>query len=112
MSKRVLAGLGYEVLSAQTPAEALRVAEAHAGTIAMVVTDVVMPQMGGRELVNRLQAFHPNLKTLYISGYVAEAVTRGGMPEEGVSFLSKPFTPEELANSVRSTLSGREIVVR
>ena len=107
---RILAGLGYKVLSAQSPAEALRVAEAHTGEIALVVTDVAMPEMTGWELARRLVASRPHLKALYVSGHAADAIAPRGALEQGVNFLQKPFSPEELAVSVRSTLNGYQKV--
>lgn len=111
LSERILTGAGYRVLSAQTPVEALRLADEHAGEIALIVTDVIMPGMSGRELVERVLSVQPRVKTLYVSGYIAEVISDRGMLEEGVRFLQKPFTPQELTKSVRSTLDGRETVV-
>jgi two-component system sensor histidine kinase EvgS len=74
------------------------------GEIQLIVTDVIMPEMNGRELVNRLQAHYSGIKTLYISGYTADAIAHRGVLEEGVHFLSKPFTKRELAVKVKAAL--------
>ncbi|HEY1190866.1 MAG TPA: PAS domain-containing protein, partial [Gemmata sp.] len=87
---------GYEVLEAGSGEEAVRVAAAHAGPIHLLVTDVVMPGMGGRELATRLTAARPGLSVLYLSGYTDDAVVRHGVLEARVHFLQKPFTPTKL----------------
>jgi PAS domain S-box-containing protein len=104
LSCRVLKGRGYHVLEAEHGTEALRVAEHSRGPIHLLVTDVVMPQMGGRELADRLAVLHPNLKVLYLSGYTDDAVVRYGVSEARASFLQKPFTPASLAQKVREVL--------
>jgi nitrogen-specific signal transduction histidine kinase len=96
---------GYAVLEG-VGAEALRVAARHSGPIHLLVTDVVMPQMGGRELAEVLRAAHPDLKVLYVSGYTDDAVVRHGIVEATDAFLQKPFTPLALARKVRSVLDG------
>jgi CheY-like chemotaxis protein len=103
----ILRECGYGVLEASDGLEALRLGEGHPGPIHLVVTDVVMPQMNGRELVQRLHPLHPDMKVLYISGYTDDATVRGGAPEAGVHFLQKPFTPDTLARAVREALDRR-----
>jgi signal transduction histidine kinase/ActR/RegA family two-component response regulator len=95
---------GYTVLEAADGAEALRVAQGHAGTIHLLITDVVIPRMSGRALADHLLAARPSLKVLYVSGYPAEAVSAHGVPEEGVAFLEKPFNAASLAAAVRAVL--------
>ncbi len=98
---------GYSVLVAGGSAEAIRVAEAHAGSIDLLVTDVVMPEMGGRELVESLRARRPGLRVLYMSGYTDDAVVRHGVVEAIDAFIQKPFTPLDLAGKVRVVLDAR-----
>ena len=104
----VLRDCGYEVLEARNGAEALRVAGGHTGQIELVVTDVVMPQMGGREVAERVAALHPEARVLFLSGYTDDAIVRHGILEEEVAFLQKPFTTAALARKVREVLDGRE----
>jgi signal transduction histidine kinase len=103
-SRSVLQTSGYTVLEATGGREALRICEQHSGSIQMVVTDVVMPELGGRPLVERLAALRPGIKVLYISGYTDDAVIRHGVLEAGTAFLQKPFTPAALSNKVREVL--------
>jgi signal transduction histidine kinase/DNA-binding response OmpR family regulator len=104
LSRGVLEMSGYTVLEANGAAAALRICEQHTGSIQIVVTDVVMPETGGRILVERLGAMRPALKALYVSGYTDDTVIRHGVLEEGTAFLQKPFTPAGLANKVREVL--------
>ncbi len=104
LTGRVLEELGYNVLLANTPDKAIRLAREHSGEIHLVVADVVMPEMNGRELVKRLQSFHPNLKSLYMSGYTASVISRRGLLDEGTFFLQKPFSKKELAEKTRMAL--------
>jgi CheY-like chemotaxis protein len=103
---RMLRGFGYHVLEAANGGEALAVAAAHAGTIHLLITDVVMPEMSGRELGAELKRQRPEILVLYMSGYTGNAVARRGLLEEGVAFIEKPFTAESLAGKVRDTLGG------
>jgi two-component system cell cycle sensor histidine kinase/response regulator CckA len=105
LAERLLTNLDYTVLTAQSPAEALQTAETYPGEIALLITDVIMPEMNGWELSERLVALRPNLKTLYFSGYPAEVISGRGLLEQGARFLEKPFTPENLATSVRAALA-------
>ncbi|GIX48610.1 MAG: hypothetical protein KatS3mg131_2821 [Candidatus Tectimicrobiota bacterium] len=94
---------GYRVLVAGDGASALALVEQHQGPLDLLITDVVMPQLGGRELAARLQSWHPGLRVLYISGYSG---TKGPSPEAGSAFLPKPFTPEMLVRKVRELLDA------
>jgi PAS domain S-box-containing protein len=98
---------GYEVLEAASGAEALQVCEAHRTRIPLMITDVVMPQMSGRELAARLRDQHPETRVLYMSGYTDDAVVRHGLLDASMSFLQKPFTPGVLVRKVRETLDQR-----
>ena len=100
----VLAESGYKVLQASSGAEALRVSRAHAGPVDLLLTDVVMPGMGGREVATALAAERPGLRVLFASGYTAEAIARHGVLEPGTDLIHKPFTPDALLRRVRERL--------
>lgn len=104
--KKFLENLGYKVLAASSPEEALRVADAHQGAIDLLLSDVVMPQMNGRELWETLKKTRPDLNCLFISGYTANAIAHQGVLEEGMNFLGKPFSMAALASKVRETLGS------
>ena len=104
--REILEMSGYAVLEAHHGAEALELSNRHAGPIHLLVTDVVMPQMSGRELAQRLATLRPDLKVLYMSGYTDDAIVRHGVLASGIAFLSKPFTPDALALKVRELLDG------
>lgn len=97
---------GYTVLAASTPGEAITLGLQHSGQIDLLITDVIMPEMNGRELANQLQASHPRLKCLFVSGYTADVIAQHGMLDEGLHFLAKPFTAQALAVRVRQTLNA------
>jgi signal transduction histidine kinase/CheY-like chemotaxis protein len=108
LSKIVLERFGYKVLTAGTPSEALQVFATHDGHVHLLVTDVVMPEMNGRELAARLRESRPELKALFVSGYSASALAPRGVLDEGVHFLQKPFSLEDLAASVRQALDAQD----
>jgi CheY-like chemotaxis protein len=103
---QVLRAAGYTVLEAASGDDAVRAAEEAGGPIHLLVTDVVMPGIGGRDLAAVLGAVRPGLKVLFISGYTDDAVVRHGILEGEVQFLQKPFTPAALARAVRDALDG------
>ncbi len=103
---RSLESLGYTVLAAPGPDAAINLARVHHGPVHVLVTDVVMPGMNGRKLADRLLASDPNLKCLFMSGYTDGIIGRGGVLEEHVHFLQKPFSPKALADKVREVLEG------
>jgi PAS domain S-box-containing protein len=103
---------GYTVLEARHPGEALLLAERHPDPIHLLVTDVVMPQMGGHELAERLQSARPELRVIYMSGYPDDASVLRGVVETGSIFLPKPFTPDALAQRVREILDAAASKVR
>ena len=100
LAVRVLRRGGYTVLEAGDGEEALRAARAHAGPIHLLVTDVVMPRLGGRGLASRLREMRPDVPVLYISGYNEEAVQHHGVLDPDPAFLGKPFTAEQLLTAV------------
>ncbi|MGD9975392.1 MAG: PAS domain S-box protein [Desulfatirhabdiaceae bacterium] len=102
----ILERLGYTVLAAATPADAECLADEHSGRIHLLITDVVMPFMNGRELAARLQTRHPEIKTLFMSGYTANVIAHHGVLDKGVHFMQKPFSRSELAEKVREALGG------
>ncbi len=105
LARRVLEAQGYGVLSASNGQHALQVVREHEGLpIRLVVTDVIMPLMGGKELAEWLKTTYPDLKTLFTSGYTDDAIARHGVLETGVEFLPKPYTPATLARKVREML--------
>jgi two-component system sensor histidine kinase EvgS len=106
LARIILEGLGYTVLTAATPGEAERLAEAHAGRIDLLITDVIMPAMNGRDLSGRLHARYPEIKTLFMSGYTANVIAHHGVLDDGVHFMQKPFSRRELAAKVRESLEG------
>jgi two-component system, cell cycle sensor histidine kinase and response regulator CckA len=107
LAERVLSDLGYRVLLANSPVEALQLAEAHPMDISLLITDVVMPEMNGRELTRRLQARFPELRYLFMSGYTANVIAHHGVLEKGVHFIQKPFSRKELALKVRTALDRK-----
>jgi CheY-like chemotaxis protein len=106
LARRILAERGYTVLEAHNGIHALSVAETRGDSIQLLVTDVIMPQMSGRELAERLRVLAPELKVLYMSGYTGDALAQQGVLDPDVNLISKPFTPRSLALKVREVLGG------
>jgi len=106
LAEKILVGLGYTVLTANTTKAAIGLAAAHAGKIDLLVTDVIMPEMNGHELVQQLQSLYPDLKQMFMSGYTADIIARRGILNKGANFIQKPFSKRELATSVRNALDG------
>jgi PAS domain S-box-containing protein len=104
IAKTILDRLGYTVLIANSPVQALRLAGEYAGDIHLLITDVVMPEMNGRELANRLTAAKPGLKCLFMSGYTANIIAHHSVLDEGVHFIPKPFSVKALAEKAREAL--------
>jgi CheY-like chemotaxis protein len=105
LAKRILTELGYTVLDAATPADALTLSEHHPGEIQLLLTDVIMPLMNGRDLEARVRQLRPGVKTIFMSGYPAETIAHRGVLDPGVDFVQKPFTGDSLALKVREVLS-------
>jgi CheY-like chemotaxis protein/two-component sensor histidine kinase len=104
LARDILRASGYTVIEARNGPEALLLCEHHQGPIDLLLTDVVMPQMSGRELAERMGPVRPNLSVLYMSGYTDDAVIRHGVLGADTAFLQKPFTPAALGQRVRETL--------
>ncbi len=104
LGTKMLERQGYRVLPARTPGEAIRLAEEHPGEIHLLITDVVLPEMNGRDLAKRLLSLYPNLRRLFMSGYTADVIAHRGVLEEGIQFVQKPFTTQTLAAKARAAL--------
>ena len=96
---------GYEVLTASTPSQALDLARNHAGSVDLLITDMVLPEMNGRDLNRHLASIYPNLKVLFMSGYTANVIAHHGVLEEGVQFIQKPFAMKDFALKIREVLA-------
>ncbi|MDZ7700305.1 MAG: PAS domain S-box protein [Deltaproteobacteria bacterium] len=103
--RTVLKLKGYKVLESENGEDALRVGEGHDGPIDLLITDVVMPNMDGKDLADRLQPIYPQMKVIYMSGYTDNAIAHHGVLARGLNFIEKPFTPEGLARRVREVLN-------
>ena len=104
ITTKMLERQGYMVQSAATPGEAIRLAREHAGEIHLLMTDVIMPEMNGRELAKNLLSLYPDLKRLFMSGYTANVIAHHGVLDDGVQFIQKPFSAQTLAVKVREVL--------
>jgi len=101
---KVLDNEGYRLLEAANGVAALSICAQYEEPIHLLLTDVVMPEMSGRELANRLAAVRPELKVLYMSGYTDDVIVHHGVLDEGTEFIQKPFTPDVLARKIREVL--------
>jgi PAS domain S-box-containing protein len=104
MTMMMLERHGYTVLAASTPGEAICMAEEHPGEIHLLITDVIMPEMNGRDLAKNLLSFYPSLKCLFMSGYTANVIANHGLLNEDVAFIEKPFSKKDLSAKVRKVL--------
>jgi CheY-like chemotaxis protein len=107
VARAILRHNGYEVVESRSPGEALLLSERHRGKIHLLLTDVVMPQMGGPELAKRLAAQRPDIKVLCMSGYTDDSIVRHGILESSIAYLQKPLTPEALTSKVREVLDSK-----
>jgi DNA-binding NtrC family response regulator len=107
MTARMLEHIGHQVLKASSPDAALRMAKEHVNVIHLLITDVIMPDMNGKDLSKTLTAIYPNLKTLFMSGYTADIIAPHGVLEKGINFIQKPFVLKNLSNSINEIM-GQE----
>jgi PAS domain S-box-containing protein len=105
LAQKILENLGYTVLAASTSGKAKILAEEYADRIHLLITDVIMPEMNGRELAESLKANHPTIKVLFMSGYTTDVIAHQGVLEAGINFIQKPFTTRDLAEKVREALN-------
>ena len=103
-ARRILEQHGYRVLEAGNGREALRLCEEHPQHIRLLITDIVMPEMNGRELARQLTAQRPSMKVIYVSGYADESLDQGDIEEPFAGYMQKPFSPETLLKAVRERL--------
>lgn len=106
MASMLLQKQGYNVLAAHSPSEAIRIAHSHSGQIDLLMTDVVMPEMNGKELATKLTTIHPHLKCIYMSGYTADVIAHHGVIGDDLHFIQKPFPLYALATKVREVLDS------
>ncbi len=109
MTKMMLERLGYKVLTASKPREALLLAKMHTAEIHLLITDIILPEMNGRELGENLISIYPDLKVLFMSGYTSDVITRQGVLVEDIHFIQKPFSKVTLAVKVREVLGNKKI---
>ena len=108
MTTVMLEHQGYKVIPTASPGEAIRLAREHAGEIHLLMTDVVMPEMNGRDLARNLLSLYPDLKRLFMSGYTANVIAHHGVLDAGVHFIQKPFTMQDLATKIRKVLADEK----
>jgi CheY-like chemotaxis protein len=106
VTRQSLEEAGYTILAAQGPAEAIHISQSYAGPIHLMVTDVIMPGMSGVQLATHLSPLRTEMKVLYVSGYADDTIVHSGVPESGLAFLQKPFSPKMLARKVGEVLAG------
>ncbi|MBU1379980.1 PAS domain S-box protein [Myxococcota bacterium] len=104
MATVMLTKFGYRVIGARSPLEAISIVENNPGTIDLLITDVIMPGMNGREMAEKLLSKYPSMKRIFMSGYTAEVIATRGVLEEGVEFIQKPFSSKELGTKIRQVL--------
>jgi two-component system cell cycle sensor histidine kinase/response regulator CckA len=98
---------GYSVITAETNEMLIQVLNDHDGAIHMLLTDVIMPDMNGKELFERLKPIYPEMKVIYMSGYTGNIIAHHGILEDGVHFIQKPFTMSMLTDKIRNVLDER-----
>jgi CheY-like chemotaxis protein len=106
VARSILVRFGYHVLEARNAGEALLTCEQHQRTIDLLLTDVVMPLLGGRQLADRLRKIRPDLKVLFMSGYTENTIVHHGILDSGVEYVQKPLLPDALGRRVREVIDG------
>jgi CheY-like chemotaxis protein len=106
LAQKVLENQGYQVIAVSDPLDALARIQDHDTDIHLLLTDVVMPNMNGRDLSKQVQAIYPDVKILFMSGYTANTIAHHGILDTGVNFLQKPFSSRDLAIKIRAILDG------
>jgi len=104
LAQKILKGLKYNVLIADSPKRAMRLAEEYTDKIHLLVTDVIMPEMNGRELSEQFKSLYPDLNCIFMSGYTANTIAHHGVLDEGIHFIQKPFSKRDLATIIRKAL--------
>jgi CheY-like chemotaxis protein len=104
LTEQILSNSNYKVLLAKSPSEALEVAKVHSGEISLLITDVIMPEMNGKELADKLKILRPGIRCLFMSGYTADVIARQGVLDKGIQFIQKPFSTKDLIAKVRAAL--------
>jgi CheY-like chemotaxis protein len=104
MTRMMLERNGYSVLSAASPSEAVEKATNHSGSIDLLMTDVVMPEMHGRDLAGQITELYPGIRYLFMSGYTANIIAHQGVLDDGVAFIQKPFSMADMTEKVREVL--------
>ncbi len=104
INREILEQLGYKILAADSPVEAVRIAEDYTGKIDLLITDVIMPGMNGRDLAGKISSLYPDIKLLFMSGYTDSVIARHGILDNGIHFIMKPFSINDLADKVKETL--------
>ncbi len=106
VTSKMLESFGFQVLAVQTPSDAIRVAKEHAGEIRLLISDVVMPEMNGLDLAKNLASLYPEIRHLFMSGYIGDVIAHHHVLDEGVNFIQKPFSMEALSAKVREALDS------
>jgi CheY-like chemotaxis protein len=109
MTTMILERLGYSVVAASSPEEALNVAREYDGGIDLLMTDLIMPEMNGKDLAESVMTFRPGIKRLYMSGYTSDIISHHGVLDEGVHFIQKPFSMASLGATIRNVLDGSDV---
>lgn len=112
VSEEMLRHLGYTVFAVNDPEEAVFYATQHSDNIDLLLTDVVMPKMNGRDLANQITSQYPNIRCLFMSGYTADIIAHKGVLDEGINFLQKPFSLQTMSNKVRTVLDSESSTVQ
>ena len=106
MGTLMLKALGYAILPAATPSDALRIVASHEGPIDLLISDVIMPAMNGKDLSDQIKQIKPDVKCLFMSGYTADIIAKHGMLDEEIHFIQKPFSIPEMASKIRGILDA------